>query len=410
MKLNLIGKLFLILCSIVILMQALAVPWKYHLRVDIDGQYISHARHFLKNHNLNSLGYNEYQPGAVLFFVALSPVLLINNSNNTYLTAVYAVNLVLIFLIGYLYKILNGYKGVIVFSLILLFMGPIVLYRFDLYTFLFILLAIIFWQKNRPKMSLFLIGIGTIIKIYPALLVPYFLIVSYKNKVGIIEVSRQLLSFFFGLFSVLTMYLFFFGGRLTEIISDLSIHSRKPVHVESVWGSLLTIIPKIMDGNYATGRGDLGIFGLDKTHIIGPIAFYNYCWVVILCLIYTWLLFRIKDNPKLDIRICLFIILSFLVFSKILTAQYLFWFMLFFPLIAIPLKKTGLLSWQINLFLILLVAVLSQFIYPLKYNELLASFYNNGSNSYIFWVLALRNLLIIILALRFYKEIKWNQY
>src|SRR3989344_4845207 len=195
--------LFLALVIIVLLLQAFDLNWRGHLRVDIDGQYISNARHFLKLHNLNSLGNNEYQPGAVLFFAALSPVLLVQDSSESFLLALFTVNIILIIIFAILYKKISGLLGIFTFSLLILFIGPIILYRFDLFTFLFILIAIWFWQKHKFNLSLFFLGIATIIKIYPVLLVPYFLMISFKNKVGRMELLKQVASYLVGLLSVL---------------------------------------------------------------------------------------------------------------------------------------------------------------------------------------------------------------
>ena len=400
--------LFLVLVIAVLILQAFNIAWRYHLRVDIDGQYVSNARHFLKFHNLNSLGHNEYQPGAVLFFLALSPALLIQDSADYFLLALFASNIFLIAVFAVIYKKISGLLGLFTFSLLILFTGPIVLYRFDLFTFLFILVAILFWRKNKFNYSLFFLGVATAIKIFPALLAPYFLIISAKNKLGITTILKQIVSYVAGLLSIISIYLVVFGGRLSEIMSSLEIHARKPVHVESVWGSILTIYSKLTSGQYALGAGDVGIFGIAREYTIGLLTFYNYFWIVAIGLLYLWLFLKLRSMVKINYQICSMIVLLFLVFSKILTPQYLLWFMLFFPLLSFLTGESERRNWFVNLLLILLASFLSQYIYPLRYNELLAGFYTNGSFSNLFWLLTLRNLILIILAFKFIKEIKWN--
>lgn len=395
----------LILVMSALLLQAFDVNWQYHLRVDIDGQYMSHARHFLKNHNLNSLGYNEYQPGAILFFVALSPVLLLINSADIYLVALILVNLFLIFIMSFIYKNFSGVLGLFIFLLIILLTGPIALYRFDLFTFLFILLAVWMWQKSHLSASFFFLGIATMIKIYPALLVPYLIIISYKNNLGMEKLASHFFAFFGGVISIILVYLIIFQGNLAEVISAFVIHSRKPVHIESIWGSLLTIFSKLTTGSYALGRGDVGIFGIAKEYTVGSLHFYNYFWILILGFFYLILFLKLKKNTKIDFRICLSLILLFLVFSKILAPQYTLWFTLFFPLFKISLKG----KWLVDFFLILTIAFLSQYIYPLRYNELLAGFYSQGTFVNLFYLLALRNLMLCILLYRMLRGIKWVQ-
>lgn len=407
MKVSLIAYLSLIITVISLLLLAYHPSWRYHLRVDIDGQYMANAHTFLKYGNLSHQGYNEYQPGAVLFFLFLSPILLLQNTNDAYLTALFAVNCLLILVLAYIFQKNTNKINLVVFALILLFTGPIVLYRFELYVTICLILSLVFWKKQKYYLSYFILGMATLIKIYPALLLPYFLILDFKNK-RYKNIIFSLISFFLGVFLFLMAYLYFFQVPALKILSDLNIHSRKPVHVESLWGTAVTLYSKITTGAYALGRGDLGIFGIAKEFVPGPPAFYNYFWIPTLGLIYLWLLLKLKRRSYLNVKICLFIILVFLATSKILTDQYLLWFMLLFPLVDFPMQSKEQNYWYVNLILILITAFLSQYVYPLRYNELLGGFYTDGTWTSIFWVLTARNFFLIVLAVRFFRDIKWS--
>ncbi len=393
------SKLFLSLTIITLVLLATHPAWSYHLRVDADGFYLSRARYFLVNHNLTGLGYNEYQPGAVLFFLALSPLLLWQNSNNLYLAGLFAANILFIIALAGLYRKFSGNNlSILVFALILLFMGPIVLYRFDLYVVFFTLLSLWFLVKRKAGRAFFLLGIATSIKIYPALLLPYYLLPAVKSR-HIKTAAVQTAIFLMGAAAVILLYLLFFQVPPADLITNADVHALKPVHAESLWGTILTLIPWLTTGTYALGKGATGIFGIAPQYTPGPLFFYNFFWLVPLGLYYFWLIFKAprQISPLLP---AITIILLFLTFSKILTAQYLLWAFLLFPALTPPTesgnnRETRL--WSLGFFLILFISLLSQYIYPLRYNELLGVFYTSGNDAWVFWLLALRNCLLLVL-------------
>lgn len=394
-------KLFLALVIIVLLLQAGHPAWSYHLRSDSDSFYYSRAKYFLEHGNLTSLGYNEYQPGAVMFFLALSLPLVVANNHDVYLTTLFGINIGLICLLAYfIWRATGHIANVWVLGAIVLFAGPIVLYRFDLFVSLLVIGAIMLWQRAKHNWAAFLLGVATATKIYPVLLVPYALILGYQKQ-GWRAVAKQAASFAAGLAAIILIYMAAFQVSLLQILTDLNINAQKPVHAESVWASLLTIGSKVITGHYVTGQGAFGIFGIASQHIIGGLEFYNYFWLVALALCYLWLARLPASSRRWDIKTSIVIILIFLVFSKILAPQYSLWFMLLFPLLRIPQQGKAQRRWLIDFWLILLVAFLSQYIYPLRYNELLGGFFTNGSSTGIFWLLAARNFILVGLAIRF---------
>ena len=158
----------------------------------------------------------------------------------------------------------------------------------------------------------------------------------------------------------------------------------------------------ITTNEYARGQGSVGIFGITPKATIGPLPFYNSFWIFALGFFYLWLTFKLRPTSQFDIRIPIVILLLFLVTSKILTPQYILWFALLVPLIKPSESRKNSL---INLFLLLLTLFLSQYIYPLQYNGLLGIFYATGKMAFLFWILALRNLLLVILLFRYIREI-----
>jgi hypothetical protein len=389
--------LILIVVTAALLLEALHPTWAYHLRVDVDGFYYSRAKHFIENGNLTGLGYNEYQPGAVLFFLIPAPLLLIHDSADLYLYGLFTVNIILIALIAFLLFRSVGPPGVAVFAAILLFTGPILLYRFDLLVVLMLIGTILLWQQKRILASCFLLGIATATKIFPVLILPYLCLLAWRTR-GIRSMLRCAAAFFIGAAVLAGGYLAVFQVHPNQLIDDASIHTKKPVHAESIWGTLLTVGTRMTTGEYARGKGDLGIYGIAPKYVVSPIWFYNYFWLVPMGAFYLWLFLHSKRERALNVETIMAIIALFLVFSKILTPQYPLWFMLLFPLLPIRSLRNITPRWSLLFAGILLTAFLSQYIYPLRYNKLLGIFFESGGASQYFWLLAARNALLVGLA------------
>ena len=391
-----------------ILLLALHPAWMYHLRVDIDGQYTAIASQFLNTGNLSSIGYNEYLPGAVMFFVSLSPYLSMGKNNAGFLAGLFVANVLLIIASSWVYHKSQRGWGVFVFALILLFTGPIILYRHELLVGLMASLAVLFWIRKKTWGAFFLLGIATSTKIYPIILVPYFVLVILKNR-GWKALGQHMLFFVLGLFSVLAIYMGVLKVPLVSIVDSLSIHSQKPVHVESVWGSILTVYSRIENGDYALGKGDKGIFGIDPQFVPLPLYVFNYFWVFVLGIYYAVLALKLKKGVHFEPYKLLTALILFLITSKILTPQYMLWVFLLLPLVSISSEKNKQTSQFLDLALVVLTCFLGQYIYPLNYNELVGIFYANGAFAHTFWMLFLRNALLVILTIRFARKLSWNQ-
>lgn len=395
----------LVLVLIVLLLESFSSIWATNLSTDINS-YFAKATYFLEHNNLANFPQNEYQPGANLFFIMLSPALLIDNSPNSYLVALKAVNLFIIFLIALIYKKFTDQKSLYVFALLLLFAGPIFLFRFDLLVILLCLISIFLWRKQRYTTSYLILGFATLVKVYPIVLLPYFLLLNFhdQNFKGVfkyIAVIKYISTYLIGLLLPLGLYMLFFQVNILEIMSGLNFHMMKPVHTESLWGSLLTLISFVTTGNYALGAGGWGVYGISSQHWIFPLWFFNYFWVIPLAIFYIWIFRYLKNKSvKFEIVICAEIILLFLIFSKVFTPQYFLWFMLLIPLIDVrELFKN--FEW-VNLLVILLAAFLHQYIYPLNYGAW-EGFYTTGNSSYLFWLNFIRYLLLGYLFIKFFR-------
>jgi hypothetical protein len=81
--------------------------------------------------------------------------------------------------------------------------------------------------------------------------------------------------------------------------------------------------------------------------------------------------------------------LIFLVFSKNLNPQYLWWFIVLLPMI----KPTRFI-WGVTL----LTALLNQLVFPIYYTTFIDSFYREHRDYWIYYLLLLRNLGVVVIA------------
>jgi hypothetical protein len=211
----------------------------------------------------------------------------------------------------------------------------------------------------------------------------------------------------FGAALVLFVFCSILGADFNKIISDAQIHSLKPVHAESTWATLITLINWNDNGDHFIGRGAVGIYGIKEESILMPKWFYNYLWILLIAVYYVFLLLRSRARKKLEFEsgILYTLVVLFLVTSKILTGQYLLWFALLFTIVTVPMMRKKQMWWGVELFLILLTLSLTQFIYPLNYEGFVRFYENSNNDSMYFWILAIRNIMLVILLI-----ISWNHF
>lgn len=395
--------LFLVLCSLSLLLLSFSSAYAPHLRSDIN-TFAARAGSFLMYGDLAHLAYNEYQPGAILFFLLLSPALLI--SQVSFVFALYAVNLLLIFVLAWLiYRFTKSYLNVALFNLVILFTGPIVLHRFELFVFLWVALSIIFFERKKYVSSGICIAASILIKVFPVVMLPYFVLFLILSDTGWKRsIARYLGGVLLGSLGILFFYAGIFHGDLYKILIDFNNHSLKPIHIESIWASILSIYDLYQTGTPPAFWGAYGISGINDTSIILPKFFYNYIWVAVVGIFYAAVFAKMQMQKHartlaFDLRIPYAAILILLTFSKVLAPQYFLWATLLFCLIEIPRTERGLRAWVIDIFLILAMGTLSMIVYPLNYSGLEALF-KIGTHQDIFWIMTARNTLLVTLTVR----------
>ncbi len=396
--------LFLFLVVITLLLLATHPAYYPHLQTDVFVFY-QRTSFFISNFYLTNLTGNEYPPGAMLFFILTSPLLLINNSFETYKLVLFIANFILIFFLSVIYIKFTKAENIIIFAIILLFTGPIIFFRFDLLVVALVALSFYLWKEKKTALSLFLLSFATLIKVYPIIFIPYLLILSYKNN-GLNQIVKNFLIYLLGIIFLVSLYLFIFQADIKNLYYSLNYHTLKPIGLESVWATIIMLITYFKNGTNFQIITSEGIWGISSNLQIAPLWLYNYIWIVPLALLHLWFIKKINNKLlNFDIKFCLINILLFLLFSKVIAPQYILWFSLLLPLVDIKnlIFKT---EWIINLFLILLIVFLYQYIYPLNYSEWLNMFKLNMGIAPLFLINALRNFLLVLLAVRLFNQLK----
>lgn len=381
--------LFLSLCVLVVFLEGLHPAWKNHLIFDVY-IYFERSTYLLNNHNLSGVQ-NEYQPGAIIYFALLSPLLLLNNSLDSFIKIFFLSNFVLIFIIAFLVEKLTSPKNILILSLLILFIGPILFYRFELLVVCLTITCFYFLRRKRQFLSTIFLSLAILTKLYPVIYVPFLLLLEYREK-GLKKFLS--LSSIFVSFIVLFIftYLFFFHISPAEFIYSLNYHTTKPVGVEGVWSSIISTTKLILSGYPPTLVSGNYTWGVSTSDFFIPSWIIDNFWILALEIVYFVVLTFKKSH---FIENILLLTLTMLVFSKQSAPQYLIWFLFLLPLINFE-KYLHQIRYTFLLFLSLVISFLSQYIYPLNYTEFL-QFFNNQSNSYLFYINLVRNILLLCL-------------
>lgn len=388
--------LSIITALVYIVFQSLQPAHYMHLYPDVFA-FHDRALYFWENGNLNNLGHNEYQPGAIAFFIALSPIFLINQTVETFKVALSATNIVFILLIAFLLIKMKKTSGVFLLSIILILLGPILLFRFDLLVILLTVFSLYLWERKKRDLAMFTLAFAIITKVYPLIFLPYLLFQSFKSGKKS-EPFYLLFVFSASFLTYLLAYTYFFQISLQDSWISYNFHNLKSVATESVWASGIYFYHLISGLPLPGMESAYGINAIARKEVFPSIQFYNYFWVLPLGVLYLVYFFKAKHWGKIDYQFLNLVLLVFLILYKVFNNQYMAWFLFMLPLIdlKILLRKT----WVINIFLVFLTIVLHTYIYPLNYSAWLAILTEGKMDLFLLWVMMTSSVILPILAIR----------
>jgi len=389
----------------ILFLQATIPLWRNHLIIDI-WFYFERAKHFFTYHSLSNLVNNEYLPGALFYFFLASPIFLLEKTLDAYTWTFFLLGFIFLAAHVLLYRKISGTIGVLIFLLILLFTGPILLFRFELAVSLLMLLSIYFFKKKKLSWSLFFLGMATTIKIYPVLILPYYLMIFFKKKQK--KKILQTLGFFLLGVGIVVGGYFLIGGSLEELSSSFQFHALKPLGLESPLATPLILFFRNNFHRLPNLIGAYGVWGIEIDFLPVDLNFFNFLPLAFVFLFYLFLHFSKILTKEFEIQVVFLIFLIFLIFSKNLNPQYLFWIASLVPLLEINQKKKN------NLVLIfvsfLMILLLTQYVYPILYSDLINSFSRNAKTlTPVVYCLFLRNFLLLMLLIVSAKEFLFSK-
>lgn len=386
----------LIVSIIYILYQSLHPSFYMHLFPDVFA-FQARSLYFWNHGTLNDLGYNEYQPGAIVFFILLSPVFALGTHIEVFKWALFGANILFLFLIAVLMIKMKRTEGIFLISLFLILLGPILFFRFDLLVILLTVFAFYLWQQDKRIFAMIVLGIGVITKVYPILFLPYLLFQNFRQH-KFLHSLNLFLVFSASLLAFVILYTYVFNISLSDTLISYNFHSNKSVSTESFWASVI-YFSYVVSGNSLPGfESAYGINAIARSDVFPSIQFYNYFWILPLGFFYLLYFFKNKHWENLDVKFLSFLLLTFLVFSKVVSNQYLAWFIFMIPLLDLNtlLQK----KWILNIFIISISLIMHTYIYPLNYTEWLNFLKMEGLDIFLFWTILVSNFLLILLCIR----------
>ncbi len=390
MKSNLMGKVFLVLVVLVSYVLAWQMPWFWHLHSDTR-VFQARSSYYWEHKNLSGWSGNEYQPGAVSFFMLMSPVLSISSELNVYIWSLFLVNLGCLGIMVWLYQRINKDSSLMVLGMVLLSVGPVWLFRFDLYVMIFLLASIYLWQQKKIVGSMGMLAWASLIKVFPVIFLPYFGLIAYK-KHGFEKLMKVVGSYLGWLMAMVAAYMVITKESWESMKWSWYFRGNVPVNTESLWASLMSLRLYFTEGRVVKSLGAWGTFGVHPDDTLGSLKFYAGFSLVVLGVVYVYWFLK-RKNLKFMYEDLVFLMVGFLLFSRTVHLQYTLWVLLLLPLLGKKVWESGF--WKVNFGLLLLASLMFQYIYPTHFNQVLIA-YGDGSVSSVFWINVLRNMLWIV--------------
>lgn len=260
-------------------------------------------------------------------------------------------------------------RGMLVWTIMLLFMGATVYLRFDLLTAVLAGAAILAVASRRDAVGGAFTAVGAALKLWPALLWPALLVGGRRR-------SLAATAWFWGSGIVLAVAALLYGGW-ARLFTPLQWQSGRGLQIESIWASVLMVgraaSPQTWDVHLSRWQA-FEIFGPGVRGFLVAASVATVLGLAAIAAGYVWWLRRPTRTPFQGALIMAFVICVMIVTGKTFSPQYLMW-------LAGPLAAAWALSdtntsdrerrtlssftgWALAL------TLLTQVIYPIGYGQL----------------------------------------
>ncbi len=283
----------------------------------------------------------------------------------------------------------------IIFSIILLDLG---MDRYDVFPIIMMLGSLYFLMKGRLNLSWTLLALGTVTKLFPALLAPLFIAYIW-NKYGL----RKALG------GLVICIIIGVGSMLPFIITNpdtafmfLTYHMDRGMQVEAVASTFIMFLSMfgLVDMGYEFSYGSFNITGAIPDAVAGMMM---PLMVIVLVILYVIYIFKAeKEDPKKSfgniLLMSFMIVMIFMIVNKVLSTQYVIWIIPFVALwIMLSSEHGNRKKW-----LFILIIALSQL--NLIVNYAFRSKYDPFTDLGII-VILVRNILLLIMMYYLAKDI-----
>jgi hypothetical protein len=364
--------------------------WLGHLQID-PVVFQTRAVFFLEHSSWAHAGHNEYQPGALWFFVATACGLDDPRKFDDFRHALLTANSILLCLHILLAAVFGEKHTPWVMMILAAATGPILLYRFELLVSLLVLTGWLFWRRGHFNTCGFFMGLAMATKIYPVLLAPLLLVGAWFSG----KIRKSISSMFawaLGLFGM-TFSLLIFGAQSQELMTAIQFHINKPFGIDGFLGSLVPLLQDFLDIPLRMAPRN-GIHGFDSD--LGLFATNAITWMWFPIALGVIFLILRKQHVQMDPNAGdLFVLLGvFVGFGKLMAPQYTWW-----ALSLLPFAPAGWLSkkiWAVVLLLLLSSLLIGQIVYPLNYSDFIKCFSKNPLENSLFWINSVKNLMWLV--------------
>lgn len=281
---------------------------------------------------------------------------------------------------------LDVWRVLAVYTLAVLAIGPINHEQFDIFPATLTLLAVIWFAARRDVGAWVFLGLGTMTKVYPALLAPVFAVLEWKRS-GWRRLPRGALAFGATCVVPLVPWLIVAPKSLAALFA---FHAERGIQIESTYSSL----------GFAGRLLNLGwvdvVSSFRSINVAGPFVdvlarVSTPILIVVLAVAYVVIERRSRAQPAAadDVvfvgHAAAFVLLAAMASSKVLSPQYFVWVIPFVPFMSRARGNIAVVAFVV-------LGVVTYYVYPVHYDELA------GGWPGAILALDLRNLLLIGLA------------